>query len=326
MSIHSPSDSLPLVSVLIPAYNTGRYLRAALNSILSQSYKNLEIIIIDDGSTDGSIASISDLIDTRTIVIKQKNSGKAAAVNKALDVVLGDYWMIQDGDDLSHLDRVSVLLNHLILHPDLAAAYTGHDLLLNDKQFAPTFTPLSQEECRSEVNNFRIPAHDATGMYRTALTKNIKFDEELRIGQGIDYVLKVGERYLIEKIGCCKYSYRINYDSTTRKHKDNYLWIQRVLEKAYLRRGFDISCLAADIKNKNKSESGMNYDIVPHCMNSVVDLKKARRLGEAISVALSSAILEPRSLLFYKPLLYALLPSSVISAYRLRKRVQSENV
>lgn len=326
MSIHSFPDSLPLVSVLIPTYNSGSYLRPALNSILCQSYQHLEIIIIDDGSTDGSLDSISDIVDTRIKIIRQKNSGKAAAINKAFDVMRGDYWMIQDGDDLSYPDRVNVLLNHLILHPNLAAAYTGHDLLVNDKRFAPTLASLSPEKCRSEVKNLRTPAHDATGMYRTELTKNIKFDEQLRIGQGIDFVLKIGERNLIERIGCCKYSYRINYDSTTRKHSNNYLWIQQVFEKAYIRRGLDISSLSADLQQKNKSESGNNYDIVPHCMDSVVDLKQAHRLGEAILVGLNSAILAPRSYLFYKPLLYALLPSSVISAYRLRRRAQSDNV
>jgi len=74
----------PLVSVLISVYNAGEYLRSSVQSILSQSYSNLEILIINDGSTDGCMDSMADLEDSRIRIITQKNAGKAVALNRAL--------------------------------------------------------------------------------------------------------------------------------------------------------------------------------------------------------------------------------------------------
>ena len=85
-------DNRPLVTVIIPVFNAGAYLRPAVESIINQTYSNLEIIIIDDGSTDNCINTITDIIkqDSRVLLISQKNAGKAAALNRAvINAVLG---------------------------------------------------------------------------------------------------------------------------------------------------------------------------------------------------------------------------------------------
>ena len=91
-------SSTPLVSVLIPVYNAGRYLVEAVESIVQQSYSNLEIIIINDGSTDGCIATLKNIQDPRIRILHQDNQGKAAALNHAFEQLKGDYFVIQDAD------------------------------------------------------------------------------------------------------------------------------------------------------------------------------------------------------------------------------------
>ena len=112
----------PLVSVLIPTFNAGEYLRPALQSILSQTYSNLEIFIIDDGCTDGCIKTIKDIESNRMHILHQKNLGKASALNNALEIIKGDYWIIQDADDLSYPERVREQLVELINNQNLAAS------------------------------------------------------------------------------------------------------------------------------------------------------------------------------------------------------------
>lgn len=86
-------NSYPLVSVIVPVYNVQEYLRECLDSIINQSYRNLEIIIIDDGSTDesGSIADEYGDKDARILVFHTENKGSSEARNKGMDYVNGQY-------------------------------------------------------------------------------------------------------------------------------------------------------------------------------------------------------------------------------------------
>ena len=89
------------ISVIIPVYNSCSYLGACINSIRNQSYENVEIILVDDGSTDGSEKVCDQFAekDNRIIVIHQKNSGTSVARNTGLRAASGDYIMFMDNDD-----------------------------------------------------------------------------------------------------------------------------------------------------------------------------------------------------------------------------------
>lgn len=90
-----------LVSVIVPVYNVNLYLKQCVDSILSQTYKKLEILLVDDGSTDNSGMICDDYakIDQRVKVIHKKNGGLSDARNVALDICRGDYISFVDSDD-----------------------------------------------------------------------------------------------------------------------------------------------------------------------------------------------------------------------------------
>lgn len=96
--------NLPLISVIVPIYNIEKYLPICVNSIIEQTYENLEILLIDDGSTDdsGKICDKFCAQDKRCKVIHQKNQGQAEARNKGLQEATGDYISFIDGDDYIH--------------------------------------------------------------------------------------------------------------------------------------------------------------------------------------------------------------------------------
>jgi glycosyltransferase involved in cell wall biosynthesis len=310
----------PLITVIIPVYNAGGYLRPALKSIINQTYQNLEIIIVDDGSTDGCIDTIDDIIgkDKRICVLKQKNCGKSVALNKALDIMRGEFWGIQDGDDLSYADRLEKQIAVLARNEELAAVYVGHDLIVNGKQMAPRFGYKGVEECKKLIENFKMPAHDATGLYRVSMVKQMRFDPELRIGQGFDYALRVGEEFPILLMGECLYTYRINYNSTIRRNAvRNIAYINRVFVKAIKRRGVHMIIERRDIgaEYRRKRRFKDNH-IIAHCMESILDLKNARRFREALKVVVSCCKLNCFDRYYYKPIIYWMMPTKLISLYR----------
>ncbi len=101
----------PLISIIVPVYNTEEYLTLALSSLCSQTYKNIEIICVDDGSTDNSLKILEKFraFDSRIKIIKQKHQGVSVARNKGLDKVTGKYIAFVDSDDYVKPEMFEVL-------------------------------------------------------------------------------------------------------------------------------------------------------------------------------------------------------------------------
>lgn len=103
------------ISIIVPVYNTSKYLKKCFDSILLQKYKNIELIIINDGSTDKSLSIIKEYEkkDNRIIVIDKKNSGQADCRNIGIEIATGDYLMFVDSDDYLEIDAFETLVNHI---------------------------------------------------------------------------------------------------------------------------------------------------------------------------------------------------------------------
>ena len=110
--------ALPLISIIVPVYNVKDYVEKCLDSICGQTYKNLEIVVVDDGSTDGS-GEICDTYaqkDPRVKVIHRENRGVSAVRNEGLDIALGEYIGFVDGDDWIDSDMYEFLYELLIVN------------------------------------------------------------------------------------------------------------------------------------------------------------------------------------------------------------------
>ena len=111
-------DILPKISIIVPVYNVEQYLSKCLESIINQTYKNLEIIIINDGSTDksGVICDYYSEIDNRIILTHQQNQGLSMARNNAIDIANGDYFGFVDSDDWIKEDMYEILYKNSITY------------------------------------------------------------------------------------------------------------------------------------------------------------------------------------------------------------------
>src|SRR3989338_7627565 len=119
------------VSVIIPTYNSAKYLKEAITSVICQTYSNIEIIVIDDGSTDNMkevVASFGDRIHYRY----QENCGAAAARNHGLKLTQGNYIAFLDADDVWKPEKIQKHVNYLYSHPDIAMVLTDMEFINED--------------------------------------------------------------------------------------------------------------------------------------------------------------------------------------------------
>lgn len=125
---------LPLISVIVPVYNAVKYLDRCVKSIINQNYSNLEILLIDDGSTDGS-GERCDLYaaeDSRVRVIHKENGGQSSARNVGLDLCRGEYISFVDSDDWIEAGMYSTLVNQLLMHDASLTICGRYDAYEND--------------------------------------------------------------------------------------------------------------------------------------------------------------------------------------------------
>ncbi len=125
-----------MVSILIPAYNAERFLKRCLDSVLGQTYRELEVIIVNDGSKDGTLDLCHEYekLDSRVKVINQRNGGVAAARNVALEAATGEYILFVDADDWIELDMIELMLGALCRFENADVAFCRHDFAEKTKE------------------------------------------------------------------------------------------------------------------------------------------------------------------------------------------------
>ncbi|MFP6641762.1 MAG: glycosyltransferase [Myxococcota bacterium] len=124
----------PLFTVVIPLYNHERYIREAVESVLAQNEADLELVIVDDDSTDGSRERVEALDDPRIRYFSQENSGAHAAINRGIELAGGEWVAVLNSDDIFHPDRLKVAREHFETDSSLSALFTGYEFIGEDSE------------------------------------------------------------------------------------------------------------------------------------------------------------------------------------------------
>lgn len=170
------------ISIIIPVYNVENYIRECLESVINQDYKNLEIILIDDGSKDlsGKICDEYALKDKRIIVIHQKNAGAAAAKNTGLKIATGEYLSFVDADDTLEPNIYSYLVNTMVEYNVDVIQCGFNDWYVNEKK--PYFS--IKEKIKFEIEDYmkRYTFDWTSGLlwdklYKRSIFQGIYFEE-----------------------------------------------------------------------------------------------------------------------------------------------------
>lgn len=131
-------DTSGLISIIIPSHNHRRYVVDAVMSVLSQTYREIELVVIDDGSSDGSPDLIAAIKDSRLTLVRQQNKGAHAAINRGLEMARGDFVAILNSDDLYHPRRLEKAITAFRNDRDLELVSSWIDIVNSDGSIIAT--------------------------------------------------------------------------------------------------------------------------------------------------------------------------------------------
>lgn len=191
----------PLISVIITTFQRPSFLAKTLKTILSQTYKNLEIIVVDDGSNDYTIDIVNSFKDTRIIFFSIKHSGRPAVPrNFGLSLAKGEFIAFCDDDDLWYPDKIAEQLKALQEHDNIKVCCTNF-LIINEKDevinSVPAIDSLTKKiitfESQLIKNNI---AFSTVILHKDVLTKGILFNENPSLRASEDYLFLTNIAYL----------------------------------------------------------------------------------------------------------------------------------
>lgn len=187
------------ISVIVPVYNGESYLASCLDSILSQSYKNVEVIVINDGSTDFSlkIAETYSEKDNRVTVYSHENSGLSEARNRGIEVATGDYIAFVDSDDILLPEALELLLNELIKNAaDIAEGKTIRGKIQGEHKLKPHIEKhiySSEEALSNMLYQKRLLPSVCGKLFIKELFNELKFEKGI-LYEDLNIIYKVFEK------------------------------------------------------------------------------------------------------------------------------------
>jgi glycosyltransferase involved in cell wall biosynthesis len=209
-----PMKHTPLVTVYITNYNYGSYIREAIDSVLNQTYPNIELIIIDDGSTDESKTIIETYQNkSRVQVLFQQNKGLNATNNVALNLAKGKYFIRLDADDYFEVYAIALMVSFLEGRPEIGLLFPDYFYV---DELGNIIGVESRHDFDREVRLFDLPSHGACTMVRTdELRKLGGYNEDFSCQDGYELWLKYVLNSKVSNISKPLFFYRQHKKSLT---------------------------------------------------------------------------------------------------------------
>jgi glycosyltransferase involved in cell wall biosynthesis len=228
----------PQVSVVLPVWNGERYLRQAIESILEQDFKNFELVIVNDGSTDGTASILAEYsADERVRVHTQENCGLVAALNTGVELARAGLIARMDADDISLPNRLRLQYAFMEAHPEVAVL--GSSITLIDavgRQRKTQTYPQGPEAVAASMLQGCALAHPAVMMRRAAVIKVGGYRQAFQHAEDYDLWLRIMGNHRIDNLPEALLRYRIHPESVSLVHNTQQALGALTARYAYLRR------------------------------------------------------------------------------------------
>ena len=210
------------VTILMPVYNCREYVREAIDSILGQTFRDFEFLIIDDGSTDDTNEIIRKYSDDRIIIHKnEKNLGLIATLNKGLDLAKGRYIARMDGDDISVSNRFEQQFKFMESNPQVGLCGTWFETFSENKRVETTKYLTDDSDIRLK-QLYQIHLSHGTCMFRTSVLKenNLYFDPEFIHAEDYELWTRIAMYTRFANVPQVLYKVRNNKNGVSEKYKN----------------------------------------------------------------------------------------------------------
>lgn len=269
-----------LVSIIIPVYNSEEYISRCLDSLINQTYKNIEIVVVDDGSKDRALDIVNKYKDKdkRVKIYSQENQGPSEARNKGIEKCIGKYIMFVDADDYVNADMVRCMVENINNEVNIMVTCDNSEIW-NDRTeerrlFANYGKMLSKENVITEIANGNAGLVCGKLFNRSIVEKyNIRFDKNISMCEDQVFFLNIA-KYCDEFIHVSKSLYfydRRNENSITIKYKEN-----AIENQVYVINSIEEILLQCKLENHNITAIINNrfIDAIHDCItNEVLDTK-----------------------------------------------------
>jgi glycosyltransferase involved in cell wall biosynthesis len=243
---------VPSISVVLPAFNAERFVRSAVTSVLAQTYRDFELIAIDDGSADRTGPLLDELArgDARLRVVHQANAGLIATLNRGIDLARGPLVARMDADDVCWPDRLARQVAFMDAHPDVVLLGGAYRLIDDADRPIKTFRPPTDHatldaQCLATTQPI---CHPLAMIRRSAIDRVGRYDAHYEAAEDLDFFLRLAE---VGRLACIEgdplLDYRMHASSVSeRKQQLQRSNQRRAVEAAYARRGIAQPATAAD--------------------------------------------------------------------------------
>lgn len=234
----------PLISVIMPVYNGGKFLDAAVQSILTQTHSEFEFIIIDDGSTDRSLQKLAGYAakDQRIRLVSRPNAGVARTLNELFEQARGEFIARMDGDDVSLPLRFEMQMSYLHAHPEVVAVGTSFELI-DDHDRLLTVRHMFPDNARIQsrlISGDSHLCHASVMMRRSAVQRLGGYDEAAYPAEDFDLWLRMGEIGELANLPDVLFRYREHPESISTKLQTTQIERKReACQRAWKRRGIE---------------------------------------------------------------------------------------
>jgi glycosyltransferase involved in cell wall biosynthesis len=209
------AQSVPLVTVVLPTHNGMPYLPQAVASILDQTLRDLSLLIIDDGSNDGTADYLESLTDPRVEVVRGTNRGLGVVLNHALSLCRTEFLARMDADDLSHPRRLEKQLAFLRSRPQVGMIGSQFDYIGGSGKRVPSPpVPCDHNTIMAELLRGNLAMVHASAVFGTAVLRQIGGYRIRGTGQDWDVFLRLGEITRLANYPKVLYSYRLHHQNS----------------------------------------------------------------------------------------------------------------
>lgn len=313
----------PLVSIILSVYNDEKYIDKCLESIINQSFKSFELIVINDGSTDGSLNKIQSFEDERIRLFSQKNSGLPKSLNKAINLSRGKYIARIDADDICFKNRIESQFYYMERNPNVDIL--GSNAMIIDE----AGKILHQKKVLSHSEDIHLSAHlfcpliHPTYFVKKSTYKELNgYDENFQYAQDYDFILRaILQKKHIENLSSNTIFYRISSNNLNSKKAVTQMKYACIAQENYLLSKKNQSGNKKLKTNliKPKNIKALKIEILAYDFFQFLQKKKHQKIFPIFKVMIQ--IIQFKTLIFNKSL-----RRSVINERNYFKKFQSKLV